>query len=66
MTVKVTVKVKLILRLIVPWDLLAEKTIKVDLDGSCNMVTSIWSVDGSILSSIQGRTEPFGVNILQL
>ena len=37
-----------------------EKTNSVDLEGSYNMVTSFWSVEGSILSSIQGRTEPFG------
>ena len=43
-----------------------EKTVSVDQEGSCNMVTSIWSVEGSILSSIQDRAEPSGVNLLQL
>ena len=42
----------------------AEKTVSVDLEGSCNVVTYIWSVEGSILSSMQGRAEPSGVNIL--
>ena len=54
--ITLTVKVKIILRLIVPWDLW----------GSCDVFTSIWSVEGSILSSIQGRAKPSGVNILQL
>ena len=44
----------------------AEKTVTVDLEGSCNMVTYIWSVEDIILSSIPGIAEPSSVNLLQL
>ena len=44
----------------------AEKTVSVDQEFSCNMVTSFWSVEGSILSNIQDRTEPSSVNLVQL
>ena len=63
---RVTVKLKQILVLRVPWDLLAEKAISENLKGSSNVVISIWSVDGSILSSMQGRAELSGVKHLQL
>ena len=61
-TIKLTMKVKLI-RLIVTWDLLAEKAVSGNLEGSCNVVTSIWLVDGKILSSVQGRSETPVVNL---
>ena len=51
MTEKVTMKVKLI-RLIVKWDLLAEKAVSMNMEVSCNVVTPIWYIDGNILSSI--------------
>ena len=44
----------------------AENTVSVDLEGSFNMVTSIWSVDDSILSSILGIAETSAVSIPQL
>ena len=48
----------------IPMIPVAEKTASVDLEGYCNMVASIWSVESSILSSIQVRAEPSGVNDL--
>ena len=44
----------------------ADKTVSVDLEGSFNMVMSMWSVECSILSSIQGRAKSSCINILQL
>ena len=44
----------------------AEKTVSVNLEGSCNEVISIWSIECSMLSSIHGRAKTSCVNILQL
>ena len=65
-TITVTVNVKIILILIIPWDLLAKKRVSVNLEGYFHMVTYIWSFDGSILSSMQGRSEPSGDKLLHL
>ena len=43
-----------------------EKTVSVDFEGYCNMVMSAWSVEGCILSSIQGISETYGVKLVQL
>ena len=43
-----------------------ENAVSINLEGSCNVVTSIGSVDDSIPSNMQGRAGPSDVNVLQL